>query len=102
MSDLDDDFITRHFSIEGRVQGVGYRWSMCYEAEKLGLTGWVRNRHDERVEALVHGPRKKVDALTVWVHRGPPSARVVLVRFDDRPMTPEERAWIDFIQRPTF
>ena len=98
----EPDFITRHFCIDGRVQGVGFRWSMCYKAEKLKLTGWVRNRQDGSVEALAHGPRAEVDALTVWAHRGPPGAHVTLVRFDDRPTTPDERGWSEFIQRPTF
>lgn len=58
------------------MQGVGYRWSLCAEAQALGLSGWVRNRRDGSVEALVHGPPAAVEALIHWAHRGPPMARV--------------------------
>ena len=68
--------ICRNLRINGRVQGVGYRWSLCVEATRLGLTGWVRNRRDGSVEALVHGPLEAVEALLVWAHRGPSMARV--------------------------
>ena len=102
MESLETEYITRHFIIDGRVQGVGFRWSMCYEAERLKLAGWVRNLSNGTVEALAHGSRQQVNALTVWAHRGPPGARVSLVRFDDRPATADEQGWIDFIQRPTF
>lgn len=68
--------VCRSLRIHGRVQGVGYRWSLCAEAERLCLSGWVRNRRDGSVEALVCGPVEAVDALTVWAHRGPSMARV--------------------------
>lgn len=68
--------ICRHLRIHGRVQGVGYRWSLCSEAQRLGLSGWVRNRRDGTVEALVRGPAEAVDALLVWAQRGPSMARV--------------------------
>lgn len=68
--------LRRHLSIHGRVQGVGYRWSLCATAIALGLAGWVRNRHDGSVEALIEGPPEAVDALTQWARRGPPEARV--------------------------
>jgi acylphosphatase len=68
--------ICRNLRIHGRVQGVGYRWSLSAEAKRLGLTGWVRNRRDGSVEALVSGPPEAIDALVVWAHRGPPMARV--------------------------
>ncbi|EXI71130.1 MAG TPA: acylphosphatase [Candidatus Accumulibacter phosphatis] len=68
--------ICRQLSIRGRVQGVGYRWSLCAEAGRLGLRGWVRNRRDGSVEALVSGPVESVDALLLWAQRGPSMARV--------------------------
>ena len=62
--------------ISGRVQGVGFRYAMQNEATRRGLNGWVRNRSDGTVEALVQGDAVAVDALVDWARRGPPGARV--------------------------
>jgi len=62
--------------VSGMVQGVAYRASACSEAERLGLTGWIRNLPDGRVEALAEGPRARVESLVAWCWRGPPLARV--------------------------
>lgn len=72
--------ITRHLDITGRVQGVFYRASMVQQATRLGLHGWVRNRSDGSVEALVQGPVEAVQALVAWARRGPERARVEAVR----------------------
>lgn len=68
--------------IGGRVQGVGYRRSMCAQALALGLTGWVRNRRDGSVEALVRGPENVVSSLVEWAWHGPPAAHVTSVERD--------------------
>ena len=67
---------TQRLHIQGRVQGVWFRESMRAEAERLGVTGWVRNAPDGSVEAVVQGPDTAVDALIAWVRIGPPQARV--------------------------
>jgi acylphosphatase len=68
--------IARRLVIHGRVQGVGFRYAMLHAGAGLGVTGWVRNRRDGTVEALVQGEHAEVDAVIAWSRRGPSGARV--------------------------
>lgn len=72
--------VSRLLQISGRVQGVGFRYSMQREAMRLGVRGWVRNRRDGSVEALVQGSEESVAALTAWARRGPAGASVAELR----------------------
>lgn len=81
-----------HLLIAGRVQGVGFRWSMCEAALEHGARGWVRNRRDGRVEAVVDGDEAVVAALLRWARHGPRAARVDHV--ETRPPTAEEIALV--------
>lgn len=68
--------VARHVLVSGRVQGVGFRWHTHSRAGELGLSGWVRNLPDGRVEAWVEGPEPAVEGLLAWLGKGPPAARV--------------------------
>lgn len=67
---------TLRLVIHGRVQGVFFRDSMRREADRLEVNGWVRNRDDGSVEAVVQGASHAVDAILRWAHRGPSHAKV--------------------------
>lgn len=69
----------RRLVIVGRVQGVGYRAWMVRRARDLGLSGWVRNRRDGAVEALVYGEADAVGELLRACRRGPPLAQVTQI-----------------------
>jgi acylphosphatase len=71
-----DEVIRVRAVVSGLVQGVWYRQSCRREAERLGVSGWVRNRPDGRVELEAEGTRSAVDALLTWAHDGPPRALV--------------------------
>jgi acylphosphatase len=87
----------RRLLIEGRVQGVGYRDWLVREAGRLGLSGWVRNRVDGRVEAMVAGDEPAVQALLTACRRGPLLARVERIEESFAEMPEEE----GFRRRPT-
>ena len=70
--------MAKHLLISGRVQGVGFRESMTREAKRLGVSGWVRNLRDGRVEAVADGPA--AEALIAWARSGPPAAEVTELR----------------------
>ena len=74
--------------IEGLVQGVGFRAFVEREAVARGLDGWVRNRRDGGVEAVVAGPQADVDALVLACRRGPGAARVDMIKMLDEPAQP--------------
>ena len=80
----------RRVVIRGRVQGVGYRDWMLREATRIGVQGWVRNRADGAVEALVDGEEAAVQALLMLCRRGPMLARVdeITEEFADPPEGP--------------
>ncbi|CAJ0877920.1 acylphosphatase [Ralstonia flatus] len=63
-------------TVQGRVQGVGYRAACADRARLLGLRGWVRNRRDGAVEAFLTGPEAHVLRMREWMWEGPDSAHV--------------------------
>ena len=65
-----------HVYISGRVQGVFFRASTRDEAIRLGLTGWVRNMSDGRVEAVFEGDEAVVESMISWCKKGSPHSRV--------------------------
>jgi acylphosphatase len=75
--------VTRHLRIYGRVQGVSFRHYTREEAQRLGVSGWVRNRRDGSVEAVISGPADAVEALIDWTRHGPRGARVTDVQVSD-------------------
>ena len=68
--------VARKLVVSGRVQRVGFRWFTIDAAEREGLTGWVRNLPDGRVEALAEGDAEAVERFERFIRSGPPSARV--------------------------
>jgi acylphosphatase len=75
--------ITKHLIVHGRVQGVNYRESMRAEARRLNISGWVRNRVDGTVEAMVHGWPDDVSAMLDWARNGPPGAHVTSLQVNE-------------------
>lgn len=88
---------TRRLVIRGMVQGVAYRYHMCETARRLGVCGWVRNRGDGTVEALVSGDAAAVAAIIAWARHGPPSARVSHVAVELA-----EASCGEFVERPSL
>jgi acylphosphatase len=75
--------------IRGHVQGVWFRESTRQQAERLAVSGWVRNCADGSVEALLEGVPSAVRALEAWLHDGPPGARVTDVKAAEEPPADE-------------
>jgi acylphosphatase len=88
--------VTHRLVARGRVQGVWFRESMRQEAARLGVTGWVRNRMDGSVEAVVQGTRDAVTAIERWAQRGPDAAEVTALE-----VTEAEGDYPAFEKRPT-
>jgi acylphosphatase len=84
--------------IDGRVQGVGFRFYVRDCADQLGLSGWVRNRRDGTVEVVAEGPRQILDTFLDLVRQGPSAAVVTEVETNWGPATGE---YSSFDIRPT-
>jgi acylphosphatase len=89
--------VAMHLDIAGKVQGVGFRYFVARWAEREGLRGWVRNRLNGDVEALLIGEEAAVTAVTEYCRRGPSIARV-----DRLEATPaQDDGSTDFVERAT-
>jgi acylphosphatase len=88
----------RHLIITGVVQGVGFRYHMMETACRLGIGGWVLNRGDGTVEAVIVGNTRALAAMIDWVSRGPTGAQVDLVMLEQIEQTP---IFNEFSLRPT-
>jgi acylphosphatase len=75
--------------VSGRVQGVFFRATCAAEARRLGVSGYVRNLPDGRVEAAFEGPDEAVDRMVAWCRRGPELARVEDVQVQPEPLAGE-------------
>ncbi len=74
-----------HVIVSGRVQGVFYRDSLRRRADELGLSGWVRNMRDGRVEAVFEGEADAVKSAIAYAREGPPFARVSDMELSEEP-----------------
>lgn len=92
----EESKVTKHLTITGRVQGVSYRYYLSYKAKQFNITGWVRNRHDGSVEAMVQGTAENIEALVVRARRGPPKADVT-----DVVVSEGSGSFAEFVQQPT-
>jgi acylphosphatase len=90
--------ISLHLSISGRVQGVGYRDSLRMVAQALNVTGWVRNRSDGTVEAIVQGAEEDIERVVAWCHNGPPGANV---KYVNATLAHNPQTFIAFSRLPT-
>ncbi len=81
---MDDPqtFQQLHAFVEGRVQGVGFRYFVIQQAQTLGLRGWVRNTWDDKVEVTAEGNRPDLDVLLQYLQSGPRSAVVLHVEVE--------------------
>ena len=68
-SEMSENLIRKHYWFSGRVQGVGFRYRACYIASSLGVTGWVRNNWDERVEMEAQGTREDLARMVEMLYR---------------------------------
>ena len=82
-----------HVLVSGRVQGVSFRWYAQHKAHDLGLTGWVRNLWDGRVEAVFEGEIETVRKMVGWCRAGPTSAQVDDVQVEYEASTGEFRGF---------
>ena len=87
---------TKHLIITGIVQGVGFRNYVAHKARQFHVTGWVRNRSDGSVEAMIQGTPENVAAMIVRAHRGPPKSSVTAVTITDG-----DGFYTEFATRPT-
>jgi len=71
--------VRAHIIVDGRVQGVFFRATARDVARRLGVTGWVKNRWDGKVELVVEGEKKAVEKMLRWCHKGPSGAVVTNV-----------------------
>ncbi len=78
-----------HATVEGHVQGVGFRYFVVEQAQFLGLTGWVRNTFDDMVEVVAEGPRDDLEKLLRLLWQGPASAYVIKVSSEWKEATGE-------------
>jgi acylphosphatase len=84
---------TRRYLVTGRVQGVGFRWFVEYEAQKLGVGGWVRNCQDGSVEVVACGTDKQLGELYDQLRKGPRAARVENVEVLDAPPLKDSKSF---------
>lgn len=75
--------VVRHYQVEGRVQGVGFRWFVHREAAELGLRGWVRNTQAGHVEAVAAGTAERIEEFELALRKGSRGSRVDRVRIHD-------------------
>jgi len=77
--------IRAHLFVTGRVQGVFFRANTVDKSKELGLTGWVKNLSDGRVEAVFEGPKETVEEMIEWCKHGPEGAEVydIVVEYSD-------------------
>ena len=90
---MDDERRRVTLVISGKVQGVFFRASALEEAQRLGLSGWVRNLPDGGVESVAEGAEGAVADFVLWCHRGPVAAEVEQVRVRDGAPTGEFRTF---------